>query len=269
MGLRRAVLAFLLVLAAAASPALVQARTGGEVATVAYVVDGDTLDLASGARVRLLQIDTPEVGTGECYSRAAARDLRRLLPVGARVGLEADERLDRVDRYGRLLRYVRARGRTSTSSSSGAAPRPSGSTTARVDGTRGRSSGPLGARERKGEGSGAPAASRGTRTGPRRRRRETAGHAMRGRRGAIPPTRTSASRLRLPTSTAATSVRRVSASSAPIRTASTATGTGSAASDASGRPAAQYGLARPRYSGASSPRRRDGNVILFGSPSET
>jgi hypothetical protein len=31
--------------------------------------------------VRLLEIDTPEVGTGECYSRAAARELRRL-PAG-------------------------------------------------------------------------------------------------------------------------------------------------------------------------------------------
>ena len=114
MGLRRAVLVFLLFLVAVLSPALVHARSGTEVASVAYVVDGDTVDLASGARVRLLQIDTPEVGTGECYSRAAARELRRLLPMGARVGLEADERLDRVDRYGRLLRYVRARGWNNT-----------------------------------------------------------------------------------------------------------------------------------------------------------
>jgi hypothetical protein len=33
---------------------------------VARVVDGDTLTLANGERVRLVQIDTPEVGTGEC-----------------------------------------------------------------------------------------------------------------------------------------------------------------------------------------------------------
>lgn len=75
-------------------------------ASIARVVDGDTVVLAGGARVRLVQIDTPEVGTGECYSRAAARDLRRLLPAGARVGLERDPRLDDRDRYGRLLRYV-------------------------------------------------------------------------------------------------------------------------------------------------------------------
>jgi micrococcal nuclease len=70
------------------------------------VIDGDTIALANGLRVRLVQIDTPEPGTGECFSRAAGRELRALLPAGAAVALEADPRLDRVDRYGRLLRYV-------------------------------------------------------------------------------------------------------------------------------------------------------------------
>ncbi|MFN2466648.1 MAG: thermonuclease family protein [Gaiellaceae bacterium] len=60
--------------------------------------------------MRLVQIDSPEVGTGECYSRAAARELRRLLPAGTPISLEADPRLDAVDRYGRLLRYVRRDG---------------------------------------------------------------------------------------------------------------------------------------------------------------
>ena len=75
-------------------------------AVVASVIDGDTITLASGARVRLLQIDTPEPGDGECFSRAAGRELRRLLPTGTRVTLEADPPLDVTDRYGRLLRYV-------------------------------------------------------------------------------------------------------------------------------------------------------------------
>jgi endonuclease YncB( thermonuclease family) len=74
--------------------------------TVASITDGDTLRLTSGARVRLLQIDAPELGTGECWSRAARTALLRRVPVGSRVGLEADSRLDRVDRFGRLLRYV-------------------------------------------------------------------------------------------------------------------------------------------------------------------
>lgn len=73
---------------------------------VAYVIDGDTLALDAGQHVRLVQIDTPEVGSGECYSRAAAKALRRLVPAGSAVALEADPRLDRVDRYGRLLRYI-------------------------------------------------------------------------------------------------------------------------------------------------------------------
>lgn len=74
-------------------------------ATVGYVVDGDTLRLRDGAYVRLVQIDAPEVGQ-ECYAAAATRELARLVPRGSHIVLEADPALDRVDRYGRLLRYV-------------------------------------------------------------------------------------------------------------------------------------------------------------------
>src|SRR5262245_25906197 len=58
-----------------------------EQGVVASVYDGDTLTLASGQRVRLLQIDTPELGSGECYSRAARSELPRLAPPGSRVEL--------------------------------------------------------------------------------------------------------------------------------------------------------------------------------------
>lgn len=74
--------------------------------TVVHITDGDTLTVSPGASVRLVQIDTPELGGGECFSRAAARELRRLAPVGSAVTLQADARLDDKDRYGRLLRYV-------------------------------------------------------------------------------------------------------------------------------------------------------------------
>lgn len=74
-------------------------------ATVASITDGDTLRLTNGARVRLLQIDTPELA-GECYARAARTALLNRVPAGSRVVLEVDPALDRVDRYGRLLRYV-------------------------------------------------------------------------------------------------------------------------------------------------------------------
>jgi endonuclease YncB( thermonuclease family) len=69
------------------------------------VIDGDTIDLDSGERIRLVQIDAPEA-KGECYGKKAGKVLRELLPAGAEVRLEADPRLDDVDRYGRLLRYV-------------------------------------------------------------------------------------------------------------------------------------------------------------------
>lgn len=85
---------------------LASASSARRSAAVSYVIDGDTIALHGGAHVRLLQIDTPELGSGECYSRRAARDLRRMLPNGSSVGLEADSPLDTVDRYGRLLRYV-------------------------------------------------------------------------------------------------------------------------------------------------------------------
>ena len=81
-----------------------------EPATVASVYDGDTLTLRDGRRIRLVQIDTPELGSGECYSRAARMALLTLAPLGTRVVLEADVSLDKVDRYGRLLRYIRRSG---------------------------------------------------------------------------------------------------------------------------------------------------------------
>jgi micrococcal nuclease len=74
-------------------------------ATVSAVADGDTLRLRGGARVRLVQIDAPELG-GECYGRAAARELTRLAGPGRRVTLELDPDLDDVDRFGRALLYV-------------------------------------------------------------------------------------------------------------------------------------------------------------------
>jgi micrococcal nuclease len=70
-------------------------------ATVAYVIDGDTLALESGERVRLLGIDTPE--RDECYYREARAYLEAAVS-GQTVRLEADV-TDR-DEYGRLLRHI-------------------------------------------------------------------------------------------------------------------------------------------------------------------
>lgn len=74
---------------------------------VRAIGDGDSLSVAGGKRVRLVQIDAPELGSAECYAREARAALLRLVPVGSTIALEADPRLDQFDRYGRLLRYVR------------------------------------------------------------------------------------------------------------------------------------------------------------------
>jgi endonuclease YncB( thermonuclease family) len=72
-----------------------------------HVTDGDTVVLRSGQKIRLVQIDTPEVYFGtECYGPQASATTKRLLPVGTRVRLTAEPATDRVDQYGRLLRYV-------------------------------------------------------------------------------------------------------------------------------------------------------------------
>ena len=71
------------------------------------VTDGDTVVLRNGQPVRLVQIDTPEVFFGtECYGRQASAIAQRLLPAGTRVRLFAEPATDRVDGFGRLLRYV-------------------------------------------------------------------------------------------------------------------------------------------------------------------
>ena len=72
-----------------------------------HVVDGDTVVLRNGAHVRLVQIDTPEVYFHpECYGRRASAVTKRLLRPGTLVRLLREPATDRVDRYGRLLRYV-------------------------------------------------------------------------------------------------------------------------------------------------------------------
>lgn len=74
-------------------------------ATVARVNDGDTLTLRTGQKVRLVQIDAPEL-TEDCYGRAAKRALEDLAHSGTEAELVRDPALDDHDRYGRLLRYV-------------------------------------------------------------------------------------------------------------------------------------------------------------------
>ena len=75
---------------------------------VSRIGDGDSLDLRGGARVRLVQVDAPELGQGECFAREARGELERLARPGDRIEIERDTALDDRDRYDRLLRYVHA-----------------------------------------------------------------------------------------------------------------------------------------------------------------
>ena len=73
---------------------------------VSKVVDGDTITMSNGEKVRLIQIDTPELASKECYGIQAKSELSKLLSQAGEVSLISDPNLDEVDKYGRLLRYV-------------------------------------------------------------------------------------------------------------------------------------------------------------------
>ena len=72
---------------------------------VAKVIDGDTIELQSGEKVRLLGINAPESGE-KCYQEATNR-LKGLVE-GKEAVLDSDEQ-DK-DQYGRLFRYVYSEG---------------------------------------------------------------------------------------------------------------------------------------------------------------
>lgn len=74
---------------------------------VIKVIDGDTIEIAGGEKVRYLGVDTPETvdprKSVECFGKEAANKNRALVE-GKRVILGKD--ITEADKYGRLLRYV-------------------------------------------------------------------------------------------------------------------------------------------------------------------
>ena len=77
-----------------------------DTATVTRVIDGDTIIIDTGHRVRYIGIDTPEVyPEREAYGMEAWQANRQLVE-GKQVSLERD--VSEKDKYGRLLRYIYA-----------------------------------------------------------------------------------------------------------------------------------------------------------------
>ena len=82
---------------------------------IAYVIDGDTIDVTTpqrrdSARPATRHQHPPEVShndePAQCGGEEATEQLRALLPEGTSVHLQSDTAADDEDRYGRLLRYV-------------------------------------------------------------------------------------------------------------------------------------------------------------------
>ena len=80
----------------------------GDDMSVSRVIDGDTIVVSDGTRVRFIGIDTPETVDPsrpvQCFGPEATRYTNELLPVGTRIRLVYD--VERLDRYGRTLAYV-------------------------------------------------------------------------------------------------------------------------------------------------------------------
>lgn len=79
----------------------------GEKRKVARVVDGDTVELEDGSKVRYLGVDTPETvdprKSVECFGKEAKEENKQLVE-GKEVILQKD--VSETDKYHRLLRYV-------------------------------------------------------------------------------------------------------------------------------------------------------------------
>lgn len=74
---------------------------------VTKVIDGDTIEIETGQKVRYIGIDTPEMKAtktkSSCYG-AEAKQRNQELVEGKTIRLKKD--VSEVDRYGRLLRYI-------------------------------------------------------------------------------------------------------------------------------------------------------------------
>ena len=106
-GLLRSIL-FFLAWPASAVAGPCNASDPGTGFTIARVLDGDTVVLADGEHVRLIGVDTPELGKRDRPAQAGAETARdflaKLMPAGTAVRLQFDA--ERHDRHGRTLAHL-------------------------------------------------------------------------------------------------------------------------------------------------------------------
>ena len=73
--------------------------------TITKVVDGDTITLDGGEKIRLIGVDTPEVyGGKQCFGPESSAYTKSLLKPGTQVRVELDK--DHLDSYSRTLAYI-------------------------------------------------------------------------------------------------------------------------------------------------------------------
>ncbi|MBC7219435.1 MAG: thermonuclease family protein [Hadesarchaea archaeon] len=79
------------------------------VAVVSRVIDGDTIEIEGGEKVRLVGVDAPELRSIDPVERELAEKAKefvdKLCPPGSEIGLNVDD-LEPRDRYGRVLALV-------------------------------------------------------------------------------------------------------------------------------------------------------------------
>jgi len=83
------------------------ATSEAQLVRVTRVIDGDTIELENGQKVRYIGIDTPELNNSrqskDCFAQQAKEKNQELVE-GKLIELKKD--VSETDKYGRLLRYV-------------------------------------------------------------------------------------------------------------------------------------------------------------------
>lgn len=89
------------------TPIQTTASQSAELVVVKRVIDGDTIELSDGRKVRYIGVDTPELATltkeFECFAKEAKEKNKELME-GKTITMKKD--VSETDKYKRLLRYV-------------------------------------------------------------------------------------------------------------------------------------------------------------------